>query len=245
MDEYSTEPGVDRMMITEATDSQVDKLMRYYGLYGEREADFPMNFGFMLLEDKSDVGFIWQKIQDWLETMPAEATANWIISSHDKPRVLSRIGLSQVENDDSTDLNGRYAKIIALLMMTMPGTPFIYYGQELGMTDLTIEEYPRECWEDIQVMISTKSDQTLYFILRENHAKELVVQCDGMTPIILDFHLVKMKMMILVILVHGSQLETHHKLMPKLKKIHKTQFIPITNGLLKARYYMGHIIDQY
>ena len=143
MDEYSTEPGVDRMMITEATDSQVDKLMRYYGLYGEREADFPMNFGFMLLEDKSDVDFIWQKIQDWLEAMPAEATANWIISSHDKPRVLSRIGLSQVENDNSTDLNGRYAKIIALLMMTMPGTPFIYYGQELGMTDLTITYHYR------------------------------------------------------------------------------------------------------
>ena len=33
-------------------------------------------------------------------------------------------------------------KSIALLLMTLPGTPFIYYGQEIGMTDLTIEEHP-------------------------------------------------------------------------------------------------------
>ena len=60
MDEYSTEPGVDRMMITEATDSEVVNLMRYYGLFGERESDFPMNFGFMALEEgNSDVPLIW------------------------------------------------------------------------------------------------------------------------------------------------------------------------------------------
>ena len=65
MDVYSTEvsfilidvdrsnngiqPGVDRMMITEATSTTTKDLMRYYGVFDRREADFPMNFGLMAL----------------------------------------------------------------------------------------------------------------------------------------------------------------------------------------------------
>ena len=36
------------------------------------------------------------------------------------------------------------------LLMTLPGTPFIYYGQELGMSDLDLEEHPKECQLDVQ-----------------------------------------------------------------------------------------------
>ena len=34
--------------------------------------------------------------------------------------------------------------------MTLPGTPFIYYGQELGMSDLDLEEHPKQCQLDVQ-----------------------------------------------------------------------------------------------
>ena len=37
------------MMITEATSTSTKDLMRYYGVFDRREADFPMNFGLMAL----------------------------------------------------------------------------------------------------------------------------------------------------------------------------------------------------
>merc|ERR1711892_1112641 len=57
------------------------------------EADFPMNFGLMALglEDRSvNVDLIRRTVQDWMELMPEGRIPNWIISSHDESRILSR-----------------------------------------------------------------------------------------------------------------------------------------------------------
>ena len=146
LDIYSTEPGVDRLMITEATSSDVENLMRYYGVYDQIEADFPMNFGLMALgSDRTiDVDLIRNTIQDWMEAMPEGRVPNWIISSHDESRILSRFDLEDASNTPNV------AKAMALLLMTLPGTPFVYYGQELGMVDLDLDDHPESCWVDVQ-----------------------------------------------------------------------------------------------
>ena len=59
------------------------------------------------------------------------------LSNHDKPRQVSLYG-SEGEHWEAS------AKLLALLVHTLPGTPFLYQGEELGMTNMafsSIEEY--------------------------------------------------------------------------------------------------------
>lgn len=63
--------------------------------------------------------------------------------NHDNPRAVSHFG------DDDPAWRARSAKALAVLLLTQPGTPFIYQGQEIGMTNYpfrSIEEF-----DDIEV----------------------------------------------------------------------------------------------
>jgi alpha-glucosidase len=48
-----------------------------------------------------------------------------VIGNHDQPRIATRVGPAQ-------------ARVAAMLLLTLRGTPTIYYGDELGMTDTPI-----------------------------------------------------------------------------------------------------------
>ena len=50
-------------------------------------------------------------------------------SNHDNPRVVSRYG------DDSPQWRIKSAQVMATLLLTMKGTPFMYQGDEIGMTN--------------------------------------------------------------------------------------------------------------
>ena len=60
------------------------------------------------------------------------ATDRWptvVLSNHDQPRHASRLAAS-VGSDGDRDAIARAA---AVLLLTMRGTPFLYYGEEIGM----------------------------------------------------------------------------------------------------------------
>ena len=50
--------------------------------------------------------------------------------NHDQPRVVSRFG-----NDTNETLRKQSAKMLATVLHMMQGTPYIYQGEEIGMTD--------------------------------------------------------------------------------------------------------------
>jgi len=54
--------------------------------------------------------------------VPEEEWPNWVLGNHDQPRIASRVGLAQ-------------ARVAAMLLLTLRGTPTLYYGDELGMRD--------------------------------------------------------------------------------------------------------------
>lgn len=56
-----------------------------------------------------------------------------ILTNHDQNRVMSQLG------DDV-----QKAKVAASILLTMPGTPYIYYGEELGMRGTKPDEFIRE-----------------------------------------------------------------------------------------------------
>ena len=57
--------------------------------------------------------------------MPSDAWPNWVLGNHDKPRTASRVGAAQ-------------ARVAAMLLLTLRGTPTLYYGDEIGMHDVAI-----------------------------------------------------------------------------------------------------------
>ena len=73
----------------------------------------------------------------WYNTLENNAWLAQHLSNHDYPRQVSRFG------DDKT-YRVESAKMLATLTHTMPGTPYIYQGEEIGMTNVefpTIEQY--------------------------------------------------------------------------------------------------------
>ena len=72
------------------------------------------------------------------------------LSNHDNPRLVSRFG------DEDGAWRVRSAKVLATLLLTLKGTPFIYQGDELGMTNYpfrTIDDY-----DDIEVQNAWKAE---------------------------------------------------------------------------------------
>ena len=148
--EYSQEPGVDIVMITEAYQFDPQKISRYYGTNSEEESSFPFNF-FMIAygaetEFNSDPNqnsgksgwsaefFAHNIIDTWLaapqqtnSNYKAREWPNWVVSNHDNPRM-------------ATKTNREFSEAIAVMLLTLPGTQTLYYGDEIGMIDVPTTE---------------------------------------------------------------------------------------------------------
>jgi len=57
--------------------------------------------------------------------LPSYGWPNWVLGNHDNPRIATRIGRDQ-------------ARIAAMLLLTLRGTPTLYYGDEIGMHNVAL-----------------------------------------------------------------------------------------------------------
>ena len=124
LDEFNDAQS-NRVLIGE-TYLPIARLMAYYGCNDEgvlEGAQLPFNFHL--------IGAHWQAasidrlVREYEAALPAGAAPNWVLGNHDKPRIASRVGAAG-------------ARLAALLLLTLRGTPTLYYGDELGMTDVPI-----------------------------------------------------------------------------------------------------------
>jgi alpha-glucosidase len=100
----------------------IERLVTYYGREG-RGLHLPFNLH--LIQTPWTRAAIAQLIADYEAALPASAWPNWVLGNHDRSRVASRVG-------------PRQARVAAMLLLTLRGTPTLYYGDELGMTDVPI-----------------------------------------------------------------------------------------------------------
>jgi len=70
-------------------------------------------------------------VTKWYQVLPRDAWPNNFLSNHDMTRTASRYCFDE---DD------RRAKVAAAMLLTVKGTPFIYYGEEIGMRDIPIRK---------------------------------------------------------------------------------------------------------
>ncbi len=74
----------------------------------------------------------------WLEAqLPAQAWPCYYLNNHDLPRTYSRLGRGG-------DAEAR-AKVAAAMLLTLRGTPIVYYGEEIGMP---ASKVPRQLMDD-------------------------------------------------------------------------------------------------
>jgi alpha-glucosidase len=99
-----------------------ERLARYYGR-DLRGANLPFNFA--LLQAPWHAANLAKLIADYERCLPAGGWPNWVLGNHDRPRVASRVGATQVRN-------------AAMLLLTLRGTPTLYYGDELGLPQVDI-----------------------------------------------------------------------------------------------------------
>jgi alpha-glucosidase len=83
----------------------------------------PFNFHLILVPWKARQ--IEALIAAYEAALPPNGWPNWVLGNHDQPRVASRIGAAQ-------------ARVAAMLLLTLRGTPTLYYGDDIGMHDVAI-----------------------------------------------------------------------------------------------------------
>lgn len=127
LDEYED----DRILIGEADYySPLNILNKYY----QSGINLPANFRLVYLPWEATI------IRSFIEKYEEECMShvNYQFGNHDHSRVTSRIGPNQ-------------ARVAAMLLFTLSGTSFIYYGEEIGMEDVLIpKEKIFDPWEQTE-----------------------------------------------------------------------------------------------
>ena len=121
----------DRVLIGEAW-LPIARLMAYYG------ADlggFHLPFNFHLITTPWTAEALGALIGTYESALPPGGWPNWVLGNHDRSRVASRLGSAQ-------------ARVAAMLLLTLRGTPTLYQGDEIGMTDVAVPPHlVQDPWE--------------------------------------------------------------------------------------------------
>jgi alpha-glucosidase len=116
-----TEEYQERVLIGEIY-LPITELVTYYGL---KEPGAHLPFNFQLISLPWEAPRIAAAITEYEAALPENGWPNWVLSNHDKSRIASRVGADQ-------------ARVAAMLLLTLRGTPTIYYGDEIGMPDVDV-----------------------------------------------------------------------------------------------------------
>jgi alpha-glucosidase len=118
LDDY---PG-DRVSVGEVNLRDLRRVATYYGDGDELH----LVFNFRSLDVGWDAAGWVDLIDDIGRELPAGAWPTWVLGNHDEKRVRTRLG------------SLRRSEVLALLTLTLHGTPFVYAGDELGLADAVV-----------------------------------------------------------------------------------------------------------
>eukprot|EP00117_Sycon_ciliatum_P000560 scpid41083/ scgid6578/ Neutral and basic amino acid transport protein rBAT; B(0,+)-type amino acid transport protein; D2h len=112
-----------KFMVGEMYAPELEDVLELYGNASSPECHFPFNFLLIGLQASDWTGRkIGNVVGQWLNATSKDQWPNWVLGNHDNKRVASRLGAS-------------LARTANFLLLTLPGTPTTYYGEEIGMID--------------------------------------------------------------------------------------------------------------
>ncbi|XP_015607333.1 alpha-glucosidase [Cephus cinctus] len=146
IDNYNSKvnDGLQRAMFTEAY-ANISMVVLYYD-YGSQ---IPFNFFFIKdkdgvnLDTKVTASDVKNTVDMWMNNMPVNGTANWVIGNHDNSRAATRYGTNRVDS-------------LNFILLLLPGVMTVYNGDEIGMTDTYIS------WEETQDPQACSTDPDRY-----------------------------------------------------------------------------------
>lgn len=113
----------DKMMVGEIYTNSAEIASRFLG---KNNDGLHMTFNFNFLFQPWNAAKIYKSIINWYDKLPEGAWPNFTFSNHDNLRHYDRYSKGKWSDER--------AKVAAALLMTLRGTPFIYYGEEIGMS---------------------------------------------------------------------------------------------------------------
>jgi alpha-glucosidase len=114
----------DRMAVGEVYLLDLKKLARYYG---SGQDEFHLAHNFVFLTQPWKAAAFRSVVDEFTGLLPPDAWPAWMLGDHDVSRIASRY-------DEGGNGRAR-ARVAAMLLLTLRGTPFVYAGDEIGMTD--------------------------------------------------------------------------------------------------------------
>jgi alpha-glucosidase len=121
--------GEDRVLVGETHGREAALAAASYGAAND---ELHLNFNFDLLDSRWDASEMRAAAERWYALLPEGAWPVFTLSNHDLPRHAWRY-----RGRDAAETEGR-AKVAAALLLTLRGTPFLYYGEEIAMTCVRI-----------------------------------------------------------------------------------------------------------
>ncbi|MCR4406105.1 MAG: alpha-amylase family glycosyl hydrolase [Anaerolineae bacterium] len=112
LDEYGNRCGIGELWF---------ELPRWIRYYGENNDGLHLPFNFRLMALPWQAQAIHRSVDELEAALPAFAWPNYVLGNHDSPRLASRLG-GQAQ-----------ARVAAMMLLTLRGTPTLYYGDELGL----------------------------------------------------------------------------------------------------------------
>ena len=116
----------------------------------EKELDMVFQFGHMFIDHGPEGKFdpvpyslpqFKQVFSDWDKKLAGKGWNSIFLGNHDFPRITSRFANDQ-------EFHAESAKLLCLMMMSMRGTPYVYQGEEIGMTNVAFDSI--DDYDDIE-----------------------------------------------------------------------------------------------
>jgi len=86
-------------------------------------------FNFKISEARRDPRVFMRRIKEWEHALGRDNWPNYVLNNHDTVRSATRYG----QREDDARM-----KVLAVMLLTLRGTPFLYYGEEIGMRDIQV-----------------------------------------------------------------------------------------------------------
>jgi len=148
LDEYPN-----AMMVAEAWVANWTRLVRYL-----RPGEYHQVFDFLFLQSPWDATQFGMRIDEAIRTTSSMgASPTWVLSNHDVVRHATRYGLPPTVDPEEWLLDGdrsmldrdaglRRARAAAVMVMALPGSVYVYQGEELGLHE--VHDLPTDVLED-------------------------------------------------------------------------------------------------
>ena len=132
-DEYAEYDGRDRVLVGEVGVLDAEQLAQY-----QRPDELHQTFFFEFLHAAWDEQSLRSTIESGLDTIAGSGSAvTWVLNNHDVPRAVTRYaGGTPGGEPGDTELGRTRAKAAALMMFALPGSTYLYQGEELGLPEV-------------------------------------------------------------------------------------------------------------